>query len=56
MASQGEVPDLIEAAVLFGQNMLDVVRQVAIFLLKQAIFATVVGAPPDEVSRRGIHR
>jgi hypothetical protein len=41
--------------VLFRDNMLDVVRQLAVLLSNLAILTTIIRAAPDEVARGDIH-
>ena len=50
-----KVVDFIAPAVLFSQDMLDVVSQFAVGLGEQAVFATVVRSTSDKVPRSGIH-
>jgi hypothetical protein len=56
MACQRQVVNVIAPAMLLGDNMLDVVRQLAVHLTQQTILATVFCAAPDQVPRSGIHR
>jgi len=56
LASQGEVLDAVEPTMLSGDDVLDMVRQVAVFLPQQAVLSTVVRTPPDNVPHAGIHR
>jgi hypothetical protein len=56
VAGYREVVNVISPAMLFGDNMLDVVRQAAVLLAQQAILTTVIRSSPDKVARRGIHR
>jgi hypothetical protein len=55
MASQCQVLAFVGAAVLLRDNMLDVVRQLAVLLSELTILTTIVRATPDEVARGGIH-
>jgi hypothetical protein len=55
VAGQREIVNVIAPAVLFGDDMLDVVRQLAVLLTQQAILATVVSPAADKVPRGGIH-
>jgi hypothetical protein len=56
VAGQREIFNVIAPAVLFGDDMLNVVRQLAVLLAQQAILATVIRPAPDKVSRGGVHR
>jgi len=56
MAGQREVVNVIAPAVLLGDDMLDVVRQLAVLLAQQAILATVIRSSADKVPRGGVHR
>jgi hypothetical protein len=55
MASQRQVLGFVGAAVLLRDNMLDVVRQLAVLLSKLAILTTIIRATPYEVARGDIH-
>jgi hypothetical protein len=55
VAGQREIVNVVAPAMLFGDDMLDVVRQVAVFLAEQAVLTTVARSSPDRVSRGGIH-
>jgi hypothetical protein len=50
MTSEGKAVNVITSTMLLRNNMLDVVRQLAILLAKQAIFAPVVCSTPDKVA------
>lgn len=55
VTSQSEVCQIIAAAVLAGDNMLDVEREEGIIvLMKSAILAVVGGSIPDEIGRRRV--
>ena len=56
MAGQREIINVIAPAVLFGDDMFNVVRELAVILGQQAIFAAVIRPAPDKVPRGGIHR
>jgi len=56
VAGQREIVNVIAPAVLFGDDMLNVVRQLALLLAQQAILATVIRPAPDKVPRSGVHR
>jgi hypothetical protein len=53
---EGKIIGLIGAAVLFGDNVLDVVHEFAVILRQQTIFATIPGSLPNKVARGRIHR
>lgn len=55
MAGKRQVVDIVAAAVLFGHDMFDVMRQPAPFLGKQAIFADGGGAAPHKIANAGLH-
>jgi hypothetical protein len=42
--------------VLFGDDMLDMMRQLAVRLGQQAVLARVIRSAPDKFPRGGIHR
>src|SRR5262249_18228685 len=56
VAGEDEVFGVVGAAVLLGDDVLDVVRQDAMPLTEKAAFTTVVRATPDECPRGGVHR
>jgi hypothetical protein len=41
--------------MLLGDNVLDVVRQLAVLLRELAILTAIVRATPDEVAGGGVH-
>ena len=55
VTGQREVFDVIAPAVLFSNDMLDVVRKCADRLGEQAILASVIRSAPDKVPRGGVH-
>ncbi len=55
MAGQSQIVGFVGSAVLLGNNVLDVVRQLAVFLGEQAILTAMVRSAPHEVARRAIH-
>jgi hypothetical protein len=55
LAGQGELVNVVAAAMLPRDDMLDVVRQVAVLLAEQAILTRVVRPSTDKVPRGGIH-
>jgi hypothetical protein len=55
VASQRQVFSIVGAAVLLRDNVLDVMRQLAVLLRELAILTTIFRAAPDEVARGGIH-
>jgi hypothetical protein len=56
MAGQRKIVNVVAPAMLPGDDVLDVVRQLAVILAQQAILAAVARSLPDKVSRGGIHR
>ena len=55
MASQSEILNVVQSAMLPGDDVLNVVRKIAVILRKQPLLATIARAPPDKVPRRCIH-
>jgi hypothetical protein len=55
VASQCQVLGFVGAAMLLGDYVLNVVRQLAVFLRELAILTAIVRATPDEVARGGVH-
>jgi hypothetical protein len=55
VASQRQVPGFVGTAMLLGDNVLDVVRQLDVLLRELAILTAIVRATPDEVARGGVH-
>jgi len=53
---QREIFNVIAPGVLFGDDMLNMVRQLAVLLAQQAILATMIRSSSDEVPRGGVHR
>jgi hypothetical protein len=56
MASEREIFDIIAAAVLTGDYVLDLMRHRAMLLAKPAVLATISGPLADKQSGSGIHR
>jgi hypothetical protein len=56
VAGQRQIVNVIAPTVLFGDDMLNVVRQLAVLLTQQAIFTTVIRPAADKVPCGGIHR
>lgn len=56
MAGEGEVLGVIGTAMLFCDDVLNVVRKVAVLLAEQAILAAILRPSSDEVSRGSVHR
>jgi hypothetical protein len=56
VAGQREIVDVLTPAMLFGDDMFNVVCQLAVILGEQAVFATETRPAPDKVPRGGIHR
>jgi len=54
VASQGQVTKFVRAPVLSGNDMLDVVREVAVLLAEETVLATIAGPPADEISSFGV--
>ena len=55
VARQRQVVGFVGTAVLFGDNVLDVVRQRTVLLGEQAVFTTIPRPPPNEIARDRIH-
>jgi len=55
MTRQRKVLGNVAPSVLLRENMLDVMREVAVFLPQQAILAAVMGAFPHKSAGDGIH-
>ena len=51
MAGQCQVSRFIRATMLFGDDVFDVVRKVAVLLSQQAVLATILSPHPDQISR-----
>ena len=56
VAGQRKIVNVVPPAVLPGDDMLDVVCKLAMLLAQQAILATVIRSPPNEVLHAGVHR
>ncbi len=56
VAGQRKIVNVVTPAVLPGDDMLDVVCELAMFLAQLAVFATVAGSPPNEVLHASVHR
>jgi len=56
VAGQRKIVDVVTPAVLLGNDMLDVVGELAMLLAQQAILATVVRSPSNEVLHASVHR
>ncbi len=56
MAGKRKIFDIIAAAVLTGDNVLDLMRHGAMLLAKLAVLATISGPVTDKKPRSGIHR
>lgn len=55
VAGQREIVSVIESAVLPGNHVLNMMRQVAISLVKPAILASILCPFADQPPRAGIH-
>jgi len=56
MASEREIPDIIAATVLTGDNVFHLVRHRAMLLAKLAVLATISRPLSDKKPGSGIHR
>jgi hypothetical protein len=56
MASQRQVARIVRAAMLFGDDVLNVMGEITVLLAEQALLATAGCPPPHEVSRGSIHQ
>ena len=56
MACQRQVARIVRPAMLFGDDVFNVMGEIAVFLAEQAVLATAGCPPPHEVSRGSIHR
>jgi hypothetical protein len=56
MASEREIPDIIAAAVLTGDNVFNLVRHRAMLLTKLAVLVTISCPVADEEPGSDIHR
>ena len=54
MAGQCQVGRFIRTTMLFGDDVFDVVRKVAVLLSQQTVLATILSPYPDQISRLGI--
>jgi hypothetical protein len=52
---QREIVEIIRTAMLFSNNMLDVVSEFAVLLKKAAIFAAKSRSTPDQLSNACVH-
>ena len=55
VTGERQIVGFVGSEMLLGDNVLDVVCQLAVLLSKQAVLTTIVRAAPDEVARRAIH-
>jgi hypothetical protein len=55
MACEREIVSFIGAAMLLGDNMLDMVGQFGILLWQQALLTTIFRPFSNEIARGGIH-
>jgi hypothetical protein len=55
MARKCEVANFVRAAMLFGDNVFDVVCQFGVLLWQPAILTTIICPLSDKVARSGIH-
>jgi len=55
VARRCQIVVAVGSAVLLGDNVLDMVCQVAVLLREQAILATILRPAPDEVAPSGVH-
>jgi hypothetical protein len=55
LARKRQIVDGIGAEVLPSDDVLDVVCEIAVFLMEKAILATVVRPHADKIARRGVH-
>lgn len=55
VARQRQVVGFVGTAVLFGDNVFDVMRQCTMLLGEQTVFTTILCPSPDEIVGRGIH-
>jgi hypothetical protein len=56
VAGQSKVSQFLGSTMLFGHDVFNVVRDVAVFLMQPAVLAAVLCAPPHKRPRRLIHR
>jgi hypothetical protein len=56
MAREGEVLRVIGTAMLLCDDVLNVLREVAVLLTEQAILAAIPRPSSDEVARGRVHR
>ncbi len=56
VAGQRKIVDGVTPAVLPGDDMLDVVCELAMLLAKQAVLATVARSPLNQVLHASVHR
>lgn len=56
VACQCQVVRIVRAAVLLCNDVLDVMRELAVLLVQATIFTPLVGPTADEVTRWHIHR
>ena len=51
MAGQCQVGRFVRAAMLFGDDVFDVVREGAVLLSQQAVLAAILSTLPDQIPR-----
>jgi hypothetical protein len=55
LASKRQIPNSVGAAMLPGYHVLDMVREVGVFLMEKTILTMVVRARAYKITRRGVH-
>jgi len=56
MACQRQVTCIVRPAMLFGDDVFNVMGEITVFLAEQAVLAATGCPPPHEISRGSIHR
>jgi hypothetical protein len=54
MAGKCQVGKLFGATMLFGNDVLNVVREITVLLLEQTVFAAIPGSLTDQVPQFGV--
>ena len=56
MACQRQVARIVRPAMLFGDDVFNVMGEIAVFLAEQAVLATAGCPPPHEITGGSVHR
>jgi hypothetical protein len=56
MARQSQIVRVVCSIMLFCNDVLNVVREFAVYLRKETVFATIAGPLPHKLPRGKLHR